>query len=163
MNYHIVRTNDTIESIASIYNFSVEEIKSINTHIRNWIKLIPGTKLRLPEIPEIINNELTDIEPFIEDYYPKLNYESIKPTNEDETIIPVDLMAEEPLEKNNPKQDEKAKKSNTLKVNPYYQYYPYYQYGYGYQVYPYQFYPLLNTKINYQRSPKPNQKKQRPS
>lgn len=161
MNYHIVRTNDTIESIALIYNFSVEEIKSINNHIRNWMKLIPGTKLRLPEIPEIINNELTDIEPFIEDYYPKLNYESIKSTNEDETIIPVDLMTEESLEKNSPKQDEKMKKSNTLKVNPYYQYYPYYQYGYGYQVYPYQFYPLPNS--NYQRSQKPNQKKQRPS
>ena len=78
MNYHIVRTNERVSDIAQAYNLSVDEIKDINNHIRSWEKLIPGTKLKLPAIPEQIRVELDDSEPFIEDYYPKIAVEELK-------------------------------------------------------------------------------------
>ena len=81
MRYHIVRTTDTIDRIASIYNMTIQEIKNSNEHISDWRKLIPGTKIRLPAIPDHVRDELEDTEPFIEDYYPKLkiqdDYENI--------------------------------------------------------------------------------------
>ena len=48
--YHIVRMNEKLEQIALTYNLSVEEIKSNNQHIRDWGKLVAGTKLILPAI-----------------------------------------------------------------------------------------------------------------
>lgn len=73
MNYHIVRMNEKIDKIANNYNLTVDEIKVINQHISNWDNIIAGTKLLLPNIPERIKDELNDIEPFIEEYYPKLS------------------------------------------------------------------------------------------
>ena len=73
MNYHIVRMNETIDKIALTYNLTVDEIKDINKHIRNWNNLTPGLKLNLPPIPEIVKDDLNDIEPFIEEYYPRYN------------------------------------------------------------------------------------------
>jgi LysM repeat protein len=81
MNYHIVRTDEKISDIAQIYNLSVNEIESINAHIRSWDKLIPGTKLRLPAIPEQVRLEVDDTEPFIEDYYPKISVDQLKVNN----------------------------------------------------------------------------------
>ena len=46
LNSHIVRVNEKIERIANLYNLTVDEIKKINTHIRDWNNLLPGTKLR---------------------------------------------------------------------------------------------------------------------
>lgn len=80
MNYHIVRTNDKIETIMNLYNLTKEEIKDLNTHISSWDHLIPGTRIKLPKISEALANELNDVEPFIEDYYPKIDlkrYESV--------------------------------------------------------------------------------------
>lgn len=74
MRYHIVRTTDTIDRIASIYNMTIQEIKNSNEHISDWRKLIPGTKIRLPAIPDHVRDELEDTEPFIEDYYPKIHH-----------------------------------------------------------------------------------------
>lgn len=74
MRYHIVKTTDTIEKIANIYNMTIYEIKSNNTHISDWRRLIPGTKIKLPAIPDYVKDELDDTEPFIEDYYPKINH-----------------------------------------------------------------------------------------
>lgn len=71
MNYHIVRMNETIDKIALTYNLTVDEIKDINKQIRNWDNLTPGLKLNLPAIPEVVKDDLNDIEPFIEDYYPR--------------------------------------------------------------------------------------------
>ncbi len=73
MRFHIIRTTDTLDRIANIYNLSIMEIKTNNTHISDWKHLIPGTKIRLPSIPEYLSDELDNTEPFIEDYYPKLN------------------------------------------------------------------------------------------
>lgn len=73
--YHIVRMNERIEMIAKMYNIELDEIKSCNHHIRDWDHLIPGTKLLLPSIPEALTDELNDVEPFIEEYYPKISSE----------------------------------------------------------------------------------------
>ena len=42
--------DEKIEKIALNYQLEVEEIKNVNKYIRDWDHLIPGTKLKLPEI-----------------------------------------------------------------------------------------------------------------
>lgn len=73
MSYHIVRMNEKISQIALTYNLEVEEITSLNQHVRDWDHLIAGTKLNLPAIPNSLSDEINDVEPFIEEYYPKIN------------------------------------------------------------------------------------------
>lgn len=73
MKFHIVRTNETLEDIMFLYNLTKDEIVEENRHIRVWDKLIPGTKLKIPPIPEAVEHDVNDMEPFVEDYYPKLN------------------------------------------------------------------------------------------
>lgn len=118
MRYHIVRTTDTIDRIANIYNMTIQEIKNSNEHISDWKKLIPGTKIRLPAIPDHVRDELDDTEPFIEDYYPKIHHK-IEPN-----II-------EPEELNEKINDEEVEDNNHVENNlPSYSYYypPYYFY-----------------------------------
>ena len=43
-----------------------------NKHIRVWERLIPGTKLKIPTISEAVDQDINSMEPFVEDYYPKL-------------------------------------------------------------------------------------------
>lgn len=71
MKFHIVSSRENINKIAFLYNVEVEEIQKENRHIRDWINLIPGTKLKIPVLSENLINEFNDFEPFIEDYYPK--------------------------------------------------------------------------------------------
>lgn len=85
MKFHIVRNDETLEDILYLYNLSKDELIEQNKHIRVWSKLIPGTKLRIPPIPESIQQEVTDMEPFVEDYYPKLNPEQL---NSHSTAMP---------------------------------------------------------------------------
>lgn len=126
MNNHIVRVNEKIERIAQIYNLTVEEIKKINTHIRDWNNLIPGTKIRLPEISEEINSEIDNVEPFIEEYYPRIKEE----LNEK-----VDIIYEEPIVNNKPQNISKKKT------------YPPYMYNYQYyNNYPYNQYPKITNR-----------------
>lgn len=147
MNYHIVRTNERVSDIAQAYNLSTEEIISINNHIRSWDKLIPGTKLKLPAIPEQIRIELDDSEPFIEDYYPKIAVEELKATgvnpNDNPSVQDEDKKVEEHTSDQNPNVnlEPKAKASTpSTPVPPYqrppYPYYPYYQPYYPYYMYP---------------------------
>ena len=124
MTVHIVKPNETIELIAKKYNLSVDEIISINPHFRSWEHLAPGAKLRIPEIPEYIQDEIDDIDPFIEDYYPKINIEEIINKNSFEL----------PTEEKEIKNEKKETKKNYPKMNPYY-YYPYYG---MYNYFPYQ-------------------------
>ena len=122
MNFHIVRTNETIEDIALLYNVDIEEIKESNKHIRIWDNLSPGLKIRLPEISESLATEIDDVEPFIEDYYPKLS-PLYKEEKIEEDVIPIAV-----------EQKEQLQKKNTIKqyhyyphyYNPYFQYYRYY-------------------------------------
>ena len=71
MKFHIVSSSENIKKIAFLYNMEVEEIKKENRHIRDWVNLIPGTKLKIPVLSEAVLNEINEFEPFIEDYYPK--------------------------------------------------------------------------------------------
>lgn len=73
MKFHIIRTGETLSQIAFAYNLDEEELKKENKHIRYWDKLIPGTKLKIPVIPEAVDQDISEMEPFLEDYYPKLN------------------------------------------------------------------------------------------
>lgn len=147
MNYHIVRTNDAIEKIASTYNLTINEIKNLNTHISNWKSLVPGTRIKLPPIPEAISDELNDTEPFIEDYYPKIDikkYESKEIENELSENFEGENITDK-IEENynlsfdsyNEQKDisyKKNKCSNSIKLPPsynnYYNLYDYYRYGY---------------------------------
>ena len=113
MNFHIVRTNESLKDICLIYNIDVDEIKQANKHIRIWENLSPGLKIKLPEIPESLALELDDVEPFIEDYYPKLDF----------LIEEKEIIKDEPINK----EISDVKKN----VNKFYQY-PNYFYPYGY-------------------------------
>lgn len=142
MVQHIVRMNETIEKIALTYNLNISEIKNINQHIRDWDKLVAGTKLNLPSIPEIVKDHLNDVEPFIEDYYPKITNLSDLTSNE-ENIIKADVENSLNESKDNKEMGQKpqeVKQTKTMKeVNypkssifyngyypPYPPYYPYY-------------------------------------
>lgn len=73
LKFHIVRNKETLEDILYIYNLNKDELVEQNKHIRVWEKLIPGTKLRIPPIPDAVEVEMSDMEPFVEDYYPSIN------------------------------------------------------------------------------------------
>ena len=70
MKFHIVGNGESIKDILDGYEITIEELKNENKHIRNWNYLIPGTKLKIPVLTEALVEELNEIEPFIEDYYP---------------------------------------------------------------------------------------------
>jgi len=74
MKFHIVRNNETLDDVLFLYNVTKDELIEENQHIKMWNKIIPGTKLKIPPITEAIEQDISDMEPFIEDYYPKLNY-----------------------------------------------------------------------------------------
>ena len=114
MNYHIVRTNESLEKIALTYQLSPTEIRSLNLHIRDWDHLIPGTKLKLPAIPTTVQDELDDVEPFIEDYYPRVEmpftsmsqetpkmekmWENTPKMTKEEPAVETEVLANEPVE-----------------------------------------------------------------
>ena len=144
MNSHIVRVNEKIEKIALLYNLTVNEIMDCNHHIQDWGHLVPGTKLRLPEIPEIVRTELDNTEPFIEEYYPKIDVQTILEKNQKEqpneasnlNINVVDKSSNEPTNESIDIQTmEKSSNSKivTKQKNHYmYPYPPYYGYYYPY-------------------------------
>lgn len=75
MKFHIVGNGETVEDILRGYDLTIEELKNENKHIRIWNKLIPGTKLKIPILSEAIIEDINTIEPFIEEYYPKIKIE----------------------------------------------------------------------------------------
>lgn len=145
--YHIVRMNEKLEQIALTYNLSVEEIKSNNQHIRDWGKLVAGTKLILPAIPSALRDELNDVEPFIEDYYPKLiNPSEYQNINDEETKVEVNNENNEVEETSSKPVSTIQKKTNPSKTPTYYKgYYPHASYLYPYY-YPY---AIRKTKHNH--------------
>ncbi len=120
MIYHIIKPGDTIELIAKKYRFTIDEIISINPHFRSWEHLAPGAKLRLPEVSEVVKEELDSIDPFIEDYYPKINIDEILNNVKNETL------EQENLNKIDVQKPKKA--INKYNAYYYYPYYPYYNY-----------------------------------
>ena len=129
MNYHIIRTGESIQKIAYSYGLDIEEITKINQHISNWDRLIPGTKIKLPEISNQLMEELDEVEPFIEDYYPKINI----PIKEDDYLIKEQIKEEKDLEEKT-KVEESIKKEIKNKKYPI-NYPPYYNYPYPYGYY----------------------------
>lgn len=71
MKFHIVRNQETTKEILDIYSLTITELKEANRHVRDWNKLIPGTKIKIPIINEATDQDIIDMEPFIEDYYPR--------------------------------------------------------------------------------------------
>lgn len=71
MKFHIVRNQETTKEILNIYSLTISELKEANRHVRDWNKLIPGTKIKIPIINEATDQDIIDMEPFIEDYYPR--------------------------------------------------------------------------------------------
>ncbi len=138
MDYHVVRVSEKIDQIASTYGLTIDEIKSINQHIRDWNHLIAGTRINLPPISNALSDEINDVEPFIEEYYPKImsDYNNIvdktevvgnnpiEKNNEEEKVLPT---TEEP--KNKPQNQPHYQKPSAF-YNGYYPlyppYYPYY-------------------------------------
>lgn len=150
MKFHIVGTGETIEEILDNYDMSFSELKKENKHIRSWNYLVPGTKLKIPVITETMNEEINAIEPFIEDYYPKIKianepYEEIKMTEEtttdnesidlkeeiitEEKNSEEDIIIEEPEKKQEKMEEVIKQQNNNFRPNfnyPYYPYNPYY-------------------------------------
>ncbi len=138
MTFHIVRMDEKLEKIALNYQLDIEEIKANNKYIKDWNHLIPGTKLRLPEISNVLNDELDNYEPFIEEYYPKLsnNYNMVEGN---ENTIMVDNIKTEPVISNNNTNSKQVSQSLVLPQNN-----PYYQYSNYYFNYPY--HPYYNNR-----------------
>jgi len=78
LKFHIVRTGETLEDILFLYNLTKDELVEENRHIRVWDRLIPGTKLKIPPLTEAIEDDVSEMEPFVEDYYPKISNEDIE-------------------------------------------------------------------------------------
>jgi hypothetical protein len=118
--------DEKIERIALNYQLDIDEIKAHNKYIKDWDHLIPGTKLRLPEISIALNEELDNYEPFIEEYYPKLsnNYENFNDVNVDMVSI------NNVIKSNNQKNNKVVNQSLVLPKNN--TYYPYSNYYFGY-------------------------------
>ncbi|MCM1259776.1 MAG: LysM peptidoglycan-binding domain-containing protein [Prevotella sp.] len=151
MNTHIVRVNEKIERIALIYNLTIDEIIKINHHIQDWEHLIPGTKIRLPEIPEIVQTELDNTEPFIEEYYPKIDIESLQTKIKQESFVNVSQKTESATmdkkeEKTSPLEEveEMPKKAKPKVIYPAYP--PYYMNGYYPPYYPNGYYRSTRKK-----------------
>ena len=49
MRVHIVKRNDTFESIAQHYGISLQDLIGMNTHINYLAGLVPGLKIKLPD------------------------------------------------------------------------------------------------------------------
>lgn len=175
MKFHIIQMGETIDEIIFLYNLTKDELKEENRHIRKWDKLIPGTKLKIPVITETIDSEVSEMEPFIEDYYPKLNIEEdlktnssdeeelaevFKEENDEKEIIEenkeieiheeLEKETEELMPKKTTEEIEKKEivKQKNNKVNyPYFNpYYPYYYYSNIRVPYPIYYYPIYYRK-----------------
>lgn len=165
MKFHIIQMGETIDEIIFLYNLTKDELKEENRHIRKWDKLIPGTKLKIPVITETIDSEVSEMEPFIEDYYPKLNIEDdLKTISSEEELAEVfkdeneETEIQEELEKeaeeetpkiiNEEIEKKEIVKQKNNKVNyPYFNpYYPYYYYSNIRVPYPIYYYPVYYRK-----------------
>ena len=90
LKFHIVRDGETIREIMFLYSITEDELKEENRHIRAWDRLIPGTKLKISVLNETDDNDILQMEPFIEDYYPKdinLEMQEEKVNSEEEEKI----------------------------------------------------------------------------
>ena len=155
---------ETLEKIAFLYQLEEEELKKENKHIRIWEHLVPGIKLKIPTISESVEQDISTMEPFIEDYYPKLKLdisdyqesqqvkkeyptEVVVQANEPEKKIPEIEMIKstssqeiKTFETEKPASEEKKQVTEYIPPQYYYPQYVYYQYPRV--VYPSIYYPI---------------------
>ena len=84
MIIHIVKPGESIIKIMDCYQITKEDIINENLHITDFKHLKPGTKLRIPVINSNIIDILEETEPFVEDYYTKVE---LKEAENNEEII----------------------------------------------------------------------------
>lgn len=152
MKFHIIKNGERVKDILFTYSLTIDELKENNRHIRSWNELIPGTKLKIPVIPESVDQDVMQMEPFIEDYYPQnkehYNEDFDDAISEDESKDIIDttsetIINEKPCEDVRPsgevevvKEEVQVNKKYKYKTN-YVYYYPYFHPYYGYIMVPY--------------------------
>ena len=145
MKFHIVRDGETIKDIIFLYSVTEDELKEDNRHIRSWDHLIPGTKLKISPVINADDHDILQMEPFIEDYYPKnidISNEIKKEEVQDEPLEEVKINNEEEVAQNLDIVNNNSRENcqTILNVSEYYKktrdtrnnynivYYPYYIY-----------------------------------
>lgn len=102
MKFHIVGNGESVDDILKGYDITINELKNENKHIRVWNYLIPGTKLKIPVLTESIVEDLNEIEPFIEDYYPKIEIEdNYKQIDDNDQVLIKEEVNDEDIQTSN--------------------------------------------------------------
>lgn len=76
MIIHIIRQGENVLKIIDHYGLTKSELVSENRHITDWQHLKPGTKIKIPVVNNNTIEILEETEPFIEEYYPKIDEEA---------------------------------------------------------------------------------------
>lgn len=161
MKFHIIQVDETLDKILFLYDLNKDELMEENRHIKKWDKLIPGTKLKIPTISSTVDSEIMEMEPFVEDYYPKNNLENeVKNEKNEEKIVYQNVENEEKkdliLDENKQKElddkqkklDDKQKKLDERSIKNERKQIPYQNYRYYFinprpnYVYPIYYYPI---------------------
>ena len=98
--------------------------------------------MKIPVITEAIDEEVMEMEPFVEDYYPKMkndDEEVFEEINKEEEIIQEEIKNEK-VEEEKEVPNQNSVRTVRRKV------YPNYRYYYPWMIYPY--YPYRNKKNN---------------
>lgn len=146
MKFHIVENGERVKDILFLYSLNIDELKECNRHIKFWDKLIPGTKIKIPVIPESVDNDIMEMEPFIEDYYPVNNetfdesadaLDDLDENNIDEEKT--EIISENSNDENTNNQQQEIEKKDEIKddMEDVIKYYKYYHPYYGYIMVPY--------------------------
>jgi uncharacterized protein (DUF433 family) len=75
---HVVRIGESIEDILKKYQINLREFVSANPQVQSGCAMTPGTRLTIPKMNQQLEEEIEEIEPFLEDYYPRVNLDMIK-------------------------------------------------------------------------------------
>lgn len=116
VKFHIVCEGETLKKIAFLYGLSEEELQKENKHIRVWERLIPGTKLKIPTISEAVDQDINGMEPFVEDYYPKLKLD-VSGMSNPQSEVKVEIKDNLPSSTNEIKQTAEVNDIKTLNEN----------------------------------------------
>lgn len=69
MIIHIVKPRERINDVLNYYSITFDDLKSNNMHITDFMNLIPGTRLKIPNISGEVAQVLNETEPLVSDYY----------------------------------------------------------------------------------------------
>ncbi|MCL1950637.1 MAG: LysM peptidoglycan-binding domain-containing protein [Turicibacter sp.] len=74
MKVHIAKRNDTFESIAHQYGVSLQDLIGMNTHINYLAGLVPGLKIKLPDINR---KDGLSFEEKVQTHFPKVDTQAV--------------------------------------------------------------------------------------